>query len=137
MTPTLLVYVVYGTTSIGLTIWLASALFKNGAVFLEDVFENNPQLAAAMNRMLVVGFYMLNLGYAFRLLNSPVAETGSEAAEVLIDKLGLLLLALGIIHFMNMLVFWQIRKRRRLETAQVPVHAQAILRPPSGDPFPV
>jgi vacuolar-type H+-ATPase subunit I/STV1 len=105
-------------------------------VFLEDVFEDSPAFAAALNRMLVVGFYMLNLGYAFTILNQPTAVDATGAAAVLVQKLGLLLLALGVIHFANMLVFWQIRKRHRLETAPVPVHPQAYLQAPKGNPFP-
>ena len=136
MSPTFWIYIVYGAVSVGLTVWLARTLFSNGAVFLEDVFDNQPMLAQAMNRMLVVGFYMINLGYAFSILNTPQAATASDAANVLIHKLGLLLLALGIIHFANLFVFWQIRNRRRMQTAPVPVHAQAILTPQPGDPFP-
>ena len=40
------VYVVYAVVSIGLTIWLARTLSKNGEVFLRDVFADKPDLAA-------------------------------------------------------------------------------------------
>ena len=64
------VYLVYISASIGLTIWLARTLFKNGEVFLEEVFADNPRMASAVNRLLVVGFYLLNLGYAFVTLKA-------------------------------------------------------------------
>ncbi len=64
------VYLVYVSASIGLTIWLARTLFKNGEVFLEEVFADNPRMASAVNRLLVVGFYLLNLGYAFVTLKA-------------------------------------------------------------------
>ena len=66
MTTNLLipVYAAYGIISVTLTIWLARVLFRNGAVFLEDVFADTPRMAEAVNRLLVVGFYLLNLGYA-------------------------------------------------------------------------
>jgi len=123
MNPTLWIYIIYGMVSVGLTVWLARTFFANGTVLLEDVFADNSRFAEAINRMLEVGFYMLNLGYAFTILNRPTASDATGAASVLIQKLGLLLLALGIIHFANMLVFWQIRKRQRLEAGHVPVHA--------------
>src|SRR5689334_6303659 len=58
------VYAAYGVASVGLTVGLARTLFKNGAVFLEDVFKDNRGMAEAVNRLLVVGFYLLNFGYA-------------------------------------------------------------------------
>ncbi len=131
------IYLIYTAVSIGLTVWLARTLYRNGAVFLSDVFEDRPYLADATNRLLVVGFYMLNLGYAFLILRRPDAASASEAVHFLIERLGLLLVSLGVIHFVNMLVFWNIRKRVALESAPLPVHPQAVLpQPADGDPFP-
>jgi len=121
------VYLVYATAGVGLTIWLARTLAKNGEVFLEDVFADNPRMAAAVNRLLVVGFYLLNLGYAFLTLkaNSP-ALTGVEAIETLAMKLGALLLSLGALHFFNMYLFHRIRRRGQLRLAPPPVKPQMV-----------
>ena len=91
------VYTVYAATGVGLTIWLARTLSRNGEVFLEDVFADNPRMAAAVNRLLVVGFYLLNLGYALVTLKaSTTAPTTVAAIEILAMKLGALLLSLGV-----------------------------------------
>src|SRR5687768_5704646 len=119
-----IVYAVYGSASIGLTVWLARTLFKNGAVFLEDVFKDNPRLAGAVNHLLVVGFYLLNLGYAAMLLRSSGAANAVEAIEVLSFKLGLLLLSLGAMHFGNMYLFHRIRRRAQLANMPPPVPPQ-------------
>ncbi len=115
------VYVVYGLVSLGLTIWLARTLFRNGAVFLRDVFADKPDLADAVNRLLVVGFYLLNLGYACLLLKAPGAATMVSAIEVLAGKLGALLLSLGVLHFANMFLFHRIRRRALLAELPPPV----------------
>ncbi len=107
---TVWIYGAYGAISVVLTIWLARTLFKNGAVFLEDVF-GDPRIAAALNRLLVVGFYLLNLGYACLLLRAPQAATTVQAVEILSRKLGLLLVSLGVIHFGNLYLFHRIRRR--------------------------
>jgi hypothetical protein len=108
---TVWIYAAYGAISVVLTIWLARTLFKNGAVFLEDVFAGDPRIANALNRLLVVGFYLLNFGYACLLLRSPAAATTVQAVEILARKLGLLLMSLGIIHFANLYLFHRIRRR--------------------------
>src|SRR5690348_13038691 len=93
------VYVAYSLASVGLTIWLARTLSKNGEVFLDDVFVDNPRMAPAVNRLLVVGFYLLNLGYAFVTLKAGAEGlTAVQAVETLAAKLGALLLSLGVIH---------------------------------------
>jgi len=88
------VYITYAVISVALTVWLARVLSKNGAVFLRDVFSDKPDLAEAVNRLLVVGFYLVNLGYAALLLRADQAATVIGAIETLAWKLGLLLLSL-------------------------------------------
>jgi hypothetical protein len=119
------VYLVYAAASVGLTIWLARTLFKSGEAFLEDVFTDNPRLAAAVNRLLVVGFYLLNLGYALLTLRAGnQVTTATQAIETLAFKLGSLLLALGAVHMGNLYLFHRIRRRGQIRLAPPPVKPQ-------------
>jgi hypothetical protein len=115
------VYGTYAVLSIALTIWLARTLFRNGAVFLEEVFADNPRMADAVNRLLVVGFYLLNLGYACLLLKAEESNTPIAAIETLAAKLGALLLSLGAMHFANLYLFHRIRRRAHIATLPPPV----------------
>jgi hypothetical protein len=118
------VYVTYATITITLTIWLARILSRNGAVFLEDVFKDKPKLAEAVNKLLVVGFYLLNLGYASLIMKATGGNTVVEAAEVLAWKLGALLVSLGVMHFVNLYIFYRIRRRSQLAVLPPPVAPQ-------------
>jgi len=123
----LFVYVAYAAISIALTVWLARTLFKNGEVFLEEVFADNPRLATSVNHLLVVGFYLLNLGYALLTLKwdgGNVITGMTTALETLGGKLGSLLLVLGGIHMGNLYLFHRIRQRGRIELAPPPVLPQ-------------
>lgn len=123
-------YLAYGAISVTLVVWLARTLFAHGETFLADVFADQPELAHAVNRLLVTGFYMLNLGYALLLLQANGgAATGLGAVELLIHKLGVLLVSLGVIHFVNMLAFWRIRRRVE-ERVHLPVPATAVAGAP-------
>ncbi len=121
------VYLVYAVLSLALTIWLARTLFKNGAVFLEEVFDH-PKMAEAVNRLLVVGFYLLNLGYACLLLKADASYTPISAIETLAQKLGMLLLSLGVVHFCNLYLFHRIRRRARVATLPPPVAPQLSIK---------
>lgn len=109
--PILLVYLPYAAVAITLTIWLARTISRHGEVFLEAVFPERHDLAHAVNQLLVIGFYLVNLGWALLLLRSDAGgvSTPAAAVELLATKLGTLLLLLGIAHIINLLVFQKIR----------------------------
>ncbi len=130
------VYAAYAAVALAVTALLARTLFHNGAVFLQDVFEDRPALAQAVNRLLVVGFYMLNLGYAFFVLRAGRALSAFGAVQFLVNKLALLLVTLALIHFVNVFVFWRIRARREQRHLPPPVAPQVIVPPPAPVPVP-
>ena len=123
------VYLAYAVAAAALTVWLARTLFRSGAVFLEDIFEK-PELANAVNRLLVTGFYMINLGYAAFLLKADAVSTSTGAIEVLAKKLGVLLLSLAVVHFVNVAVFYRMRRRHELRHMPPPVSPQRTVTPP-------
>src|SRR4026209_2760523 len=123
-------YLVYLALSILLTIWVAATLHKNGRIFLVDAFGGNEALADSVNHLLVVGFYLINIGYVTLALKfSQMPVDMQTAIELLSTKIGLVLLVLGGMHFMNMIVFSRQRRRAPREVAPpVPPSARIPLR---------
>ena len=112
MNNILVLYTAYLIITIVLTIWVAHTLFKNGQVFLIDIFHGNKELADAVNNLLWVGFYLVNIGYAvYTLRTTDLVQTARELVEVLSLKVGAIILILGCMHFMNMFIFFRLRKR--------------------------
>ena len=106
------VYAVYLAVSLAVTIWVAGTLHKNGRVFLVHAFHGNTELADSINHLLVVGFYLINLGYVtLALRTSSAADTPRQAIELVSDKIGTILLVLGVMHFLNLYVFNRLRRR--------------------------
>jgi hypothetical protein len=140
MTSELLVwiYVVYLAITIALTYWVARTLSRNGRTFLVDAF-GDAAMADSVNHLLVVGFYLINVGYVCAQLKVGVipvqhgAEDGSIAVaiEVLSGKLGSVLMVLGLMHFGNLYVFSRIRKRAKLEQELPPVVPSEFVNQPS------
>jgi len=115
-------YLVYLAISIGLTVWVAQTLFKNGRVFLVDAFHGNEPLADSVNHLLVVGFYLINLGYVSLALEmGNEVSTTRQSIEALSWKVGLVLLVLGGMHFFNLLIFSRMRRRSVVRNAPPPV----------------
>ncbi|GAA3744088.1 hypothetical protein [Micromonospora maritima] len=129
-------YLAYLAVSIGLTIWVARALSRNGLVFLQDVFADS-RLADAVNSLLVVGFYLLNLGYVTVAMkeSGPVGDA-SQALEQLSLKVGLVLLVLGALHFFNVFALGRYRRGRLRQQATHPPLPPVAVLPPQGGPHP-
>lgn len=122
MNTIVVTYLSYITLSVALTVWVAQTLHKNGRIFLVDVFHGNEALADSVNHLLVVGFYLINLGYVTLALKIGYeVENARQSIEALSWKIGLVLVVLGMMHFFNLLVFTRIR--RHTPYRSVPTHA--------------
>lgn len=120
-------YLVYLAISIGLTVWVAHTLHKNGRIFLVDVFHGNEALADSVNHLLVVGFYLINLGYVSMALKLGYAiNSAQEGIEALSVKIGMVLIVLGGMHFFNLFVFSRMRRRSTNRHYQPPVGPDAF-----------
>ena len=96
-------YALYLIASIGMTIWVARTLSKNGEVFLIDCFGHDAVLARSTNHLLVVGFYLVNIGFILLALQfGDVPVTVPDAIRFVASKVGLAVLVLGGMHFFNM-----------------------------------
>jgi hypothetical protein len=116
-------YVFYVVISVALTLWVAQTLHKNGRIFLVDAFLGNEPIADSVNHLLVVGFYLINIGYVTLALKYGEKPGNlQEAIEFLSTKVGLVLVVLGVMHFFNLYVLSASRRRGK-EHAKPPVIA--------------
>ena len=122
MNETVLTYGLYLALAITLTIWVARTLHKNGRIFLVECFHGNTELADSVNHLLVVGFYLINIGFVSLYLKTTEDVLGARGVfEALSGKMGIVLLVLGAMHFFNLVVFTKMRKRAHLATMPPPV----------------
>ncbi|MBY0285264.1 MAG: hypothetical protein K2W81_15045 [Sphingomonas sp.] len=97
------VYALYLIITIAITIWVARTLSRNGIVFLEQCFGQNDVLAKSTNHLLVVGFYLVNIGFITLTLSlGAEPETITGAIRFLSSKVGLAVVVIGLMHFFNM-----------------------------------
>ncbi len=112
MNTALTIYTAYCLVSLGITIWVAHTLHKNGRLFLIDAFSGNQELADAVNHLLWVGFYLVNIGFILLFLRVGAKPADLiEGVEYISTKLGIVTLVLGGMHFFNMFNFSRMRKK--------------------------
>ena len=106
-------YLSYFAISIAVTVWVARTLHRSGRVFLIDAFRGNEQLADSVNQLLVVGFYLINVGYiALALKTADPLANFRGVIELESTKIGVVLLILGAMHFFNMFILAKMRRHQ-------------------------
>lgn len=118
-------YSIYIPVMIALTIWVARTIHKNTSAFLLEIFPDHEKVAAAVNNLLQVGFYLISLGFGFLCLRiqNPAyyseearnlfMTTNKELVEQLATKLGGFTLFTGFLLFLNLLIMLGLRKGAR------------------------
>jgi len=96
-------YAIYIAISVAVTIWVARVLSQSGETFLIRCFGQDRELAQSTNRLLVIGFYLINLGFISYRLGGWHVDTVDLIPE-LGSRIGVTLLVLGLMHFINMLM---------------------------------
>ena len=127
MNYTVFSYLLYVPIALAMTIWVARTLHRNGRVFVVAAFRGHEAMGDAVNHLLVVGFYLINVGFiAFALRYGDKPDDLQSMIEFLSTKLGVVLLVLGLMHFFNMFNFDKMRRKgTRPEVAAAPAPTPA------------
>jgi hypothetical protein len=109
-----LAYLIYLPLVMLVTWYVARTLFTNGKVFMLDIFHGKTDIAAATIRLFETGFYLLNLGFAFWIMEiSSTIPGNTQLLEALSYKLGGFCIYLGIMLFFNLYLFFRGRRISR------------------------
>jgi len=123
-------YLIYLPIVILLTMYVSRMLFKNGKLFMIDIFKGKEDIALATNRLFEIGFYLINIGWALLILrishNSNHELTYQSLIEKLSLKIGGFSIYLGIMLMLNLFFFLRGRRKSRqsLRTKVPPIVIQ-------------
>lgn len=113
MDPDTLTFLEYGTyfvVSLAVTIWVGRTLFRSGRPFLVEAFHGSDAMADSVNNLLIIGFYLVNVGFMLLFLSSKEhPKTGIEVVEHLSKSVGVVVVVLGVMHFINLVVLNALR----------------------------
>lgn len=116
-TKILIGYAVYLPVALFLTYYVSKTLFKNGKIFMLDIFRGREEIAQATNKLFETGFYLLNLGFALMILRLSISNDSYQSLiEALSYKIGGFSIYLGIMLFLNLYFFF--RGKRKAKEAQ-------------------
>ena len=106
----LIAYIIYLPIAIGLTTLVSQNLFKNSKIFMLDIFNQKVEIAMATNKLFKIGFYLLNIGFALRIIKIYNLVDYKDLVETLSSKIGSFSIYLGIVMILFILFFLKGRK---------------------------
>lgn len=106
-------YYIYLPVVISLTLIVANQLFKNGKIFLFDIFSGQKDIALATNSLFKIGFYLLNIGFALTIIYFDEIAGKADMIVRLSTKIGGFMIYLGMMMLLNLLLFMRGRKAAR------------------------
>lgn len=116
-TKILIGYSIYLPIALFMTYYVSKTLFKNGKIFMLDIFKGREDIAQATNKLFETGFYLLNIGFALMILQMNIYQNSyQELIEKLSYKIGGFSIYLGFMLFFNLYFFF--RGKRKAKEAQ-------------------
>ncbi|WP_177732340.1 hypothetical protein [Flavobacterium inviolabile] len=113
-TKTIIGYAIYLPIALFLTYYVSKTLFKNGKIYMLDIFKGREEIAEATNKLFETGFYLLNIGFALMILEMDVYDnTYQTLIELLSYKIGGFAIYLGIMLFINLYFFFRGKRKAR------------------------
>jgi hypothetical protein len=123
-------YLIYLPIAILLTAYVSYKLFKSGKIFMMDIFNKREELANSTNRLFELGFYLINVGFALKILYIEEIANKKVMIEELSSKIGFFAIYLAIMMFMNLFLFFRGKKIAAQRRAEREMYAQALSQPP-------
>ena len=115
----LIAYIIYLPIAIGLTTFVSYHLFKNSKIFMLDIFHQKVEIAMATNKLFKIGFYLLNVGFALRILEIYSLSSYKDLVETLSAKIGGFSIYLGVVMIFFILFFLKGRKASKQTALEV------------------
>ncbi len=110
MTYNTIGYFIYIPITIFITIYLGKQCHTHGLIYVKSAFSND-DLANSVNNLLLIGYYLVNIGYAIMgIQNWEFITSAHQLFSDISAHLGSIILILALLHYLNITGLTLIRK---------------------------
>jgi len=110
----LLTYCIYTPIILFITIRVGWLFYKNGAVFLQKIFDNH-SITKTINKLLLTGYYLVNIGYSVIMISFwEVVESVDGVVHSITTRTGIIMLFLAVLHYNNIIILKYIATKKIL-----------------------
>jgi hypothetical protein len=105
-------YLIYLSLTSVIIIKVGKLCYDNGNIFVSQLIPNHEALCLQTNKMLLIGYYLLNLGYcAITIISWEKIQTSNQLIEIIATKSAIIILTIGFMHYINIILLTKYIKK--------------------------
>lgn len=98
-------YVIYLLITTFIIINVGKICYRNGNIYVAQLIPEHEDLCQKTNQVLLIGYYLLNLGYcAMTLISWDKIISYSQLVEVISIKTAIIICIIAILHYFNIYI---------------------------------
>ena len=98
-------YIIYLSITIFIILKVGRICFKNGNIFVSELIPNHIDLCQKINQILLLGYYLLNIGYcAMTLISWEKILSTNQLIEVIAIKTATIIFIISALHYTNIII---------------------------------
>lgn len=98
-------YFIYLSITAFIILQVGKICYQNGNVYVSELLPNNTDLCQKTNQILLLAYYLLNIGYcAMTLISWEKILSANQLIEVIAIKTALIAFILSALHYTNIMV---------------------------------
>lgn len=84
---------------------IGNICYRNGNIFVSALLPDHLELCQQINKILLVGYYLVNIGYAaMTLIDWEIIDTLPQLVEAITFRVSVIVFILSILHYINIIV---------------------------------
>lgn len=105
-------YLIYLSLTSIIIIKVGKLCYNNGNLFVLQLIPNHAEMCQQINKILLIGYYLLNLGYcAITIISWQKIQTAIQLIEIIASKSAIIILTIGIMHYSNIFLVTKFIKK--------------------------
>ena len=98
-------YLIYLIITTIIIIKVGLICYQNGNIFVSELLPNHEDLCQKTNQILLVGYYLLNIGYcAMTLISWEKILSLNQLIEIISVKSAIIICSISILHYFNIFI---------------------------------
>ena len=98
-------YVIYLLITTFIIIKVGKICYRNGNIYVAQLIPEHEDLCQKTNQVLLIGYYLLNLGYcAMTLISWDKIISNSQLVEVISIKTAIIVCIIAMLHYFNIYI---------------------------------
>lgn len=105
MNLNIIAYIIYLCITTIIILKVGKICYKNGNIFVSELIPNHSDICQKINQVLLLGYYLLNIGYcAMTLISWQKILSLTQLIETIGTKTAIIIFIISLLHYFNIII---------------------------------